>query len=155
MSLIDWIILTSTISFIVIYGVWKNERHKNLYGYIKGSNTTRWWTVGLSVMATQASAITFLSTPGQGFASGMSFVQNYLGQPIALIIVCLFYLNHQADTQLRERIKQLELEKEAMENASKPNSNSQTLTSTNNPTPPPPNLPNSVAGSEKQVQSLT
>lgn len=92
MSLIDWIILTSTISFIVIYGVWKNERHKNLYGYIKGSNTTRWWTVGLSVMATQASAITFLSTPGQAFHDGMGFVQFYFGLPFAMIIICVFFI---------------------------------------------------------------
>lgn len=92
MSLIDWIILTSTISFIVIYGVWKNERHKNLYGYIKGSNTARWWTVGLSVMATQASAITFLSTPGQAFHDGMGFVQFYFGLPFAMIIICVFFI---------------------------------------------------------------
>ena len=92
MSLIDWIILTSTISFIVIYGVWKNERHKNLYGYIRGSNTTRWWTVGLSVMATQASAITFLSTPGQAFHDGMGFVQFYFGLPFAMIIICVFFI---------------------------------------------------------------
>jgi len=92
MALIDWIILTSTISFIVIYGIWKNEKHKNLDGYIKGSNTTRWWTVGLSVMATQASAITFLSTPGQAFHDGMGFVQFYFGLPFAMIIICVFFI---------------------------------------------------------------
>ena len=92
MALIDWIILTSTISFIVIYGIWKNEKHKNLDGYIKGSNTTRWWTVGLSVMATQASAITFLSTPSQAFHDGMGFVQFYFGLPFAMIIICVFFI---------------------------------------------------------------
>ena len=92
MALLDWIILTSTISFIVIYGIWKNEKHKNLDGYIKGSNTTRWWTVGLSVMATQASAITFLSTPGQAFHDGMGFVQFYFGLPFAMIIICVFFI---------------------------------------------------------------
>ena len=92
MSLIDWIILTSTISFIVIYGIWKNGRHKNLDGYIKGSSTARWWTVGLSVMATQASAITFLSTPGQAFHDGMGFVQFYFGLPFAMIIICVFFI---------------------------------------------------------------
>ena len=92
MSAIDWIILTSTISFIVIYGIWNNKKHKNLNEYIKGSNTARWWTVGLSVMATQASAITFLSTPGQAFHDGMGFVQFYFGLPFAMIIICIFFV---------------------------------------------------------------
>ena len=92
MSAIDWIVLTSTISFIVIYGIWNNKKHKNLNEYIKGSNTARWWTVGLSVMATQASAITFLSTPGQAFHDGMGFVQFYFGLPFAMIIICIFFV---------------------------------------------------------------
>ena len=92
MSTIDWFILTSTISFIVIYGIWQNKKHKNLNEYIKGSNTARWWTVGLSVMATQASAITFLSTPGQAFHDGMGFVQFYFGLPFAMIIICIFFI---------------------------------------------------------------
>jgi len=92
MSGIDWIILSTTISFIVLYGIWKNKNHKNINEYLKGSNTSRWWTVGLSVMATQASAITFLSTPGQAFHDGMGFVQFYFGLPFAMIIICVFFI---------------------------------------------------------------
>ena len=77
---------------IAIYGVIKNYQNKNLKSYILGDNTVKWSTIGLSVMATQASAITFLSTPGQGYNEGMSFIQNYLGMPIALIIVSAFFL---------------------------------------------------------------
>ena len=75
MSHWDWIILTGTIGFIVIYGSWKNRTHKNIKQYLRGDNKATWWTVGLSVMATQASAITFLSTPGQAFHDGMGFIQ--------------------------------------------------------------------------------
>lgn len=92
MALIDWIILIATLAFIVGYGVWKNNSHKNIQEYLKGGNQARWWTVGLSVMATQASAITFLSTPGQAFNDGMGFVQFYFGLPIAMVIICLFFL---------------------------------------------------------------
>ena len=67
MEIIDWIILLGTLFFIVIFGIWKNNSHKNIQEYLKGGNKARWWTVGLSVMATQASAITFLSTPGQAY----------------------------------------------------------------------------------------
>lgn len=73
MATIDWIILICTLCFIVIYGVWKTRGSKNVKDYILGNNEARWWTVGLSVMATQASAITFLSTPGQAFHDGMGF----------------------------------------------------------------------------------
>ena len=90
METIDWIILLGTLSFIVIFGVWKNNSHKNIQEYLKGGNKARWWTVGLSVMATQASAITFLSTPGQAYHDGMGFVQFYFGLPIA-VIICLLY----------------------------------------------------------------
>ncbi len=92
MTQFDWIILISTLSFIVGYGIWKNNSHKNIQEYLKGGNEARWWTVGLSVMATQASAITFLSTPGQAFHDGMGFVQFYFGLPLAMIIICLFFL---------------------------------------------------------------
>lgn len=92
MILLDWIILVSTLSFIVLYGIWKNKNHKNIHDYIKGSNSSRWWTVGLSVMATQASAITFLSTPGQAFHDGMGFIQFYFGLPFAMIIICVFFI---------------------------------------------------------------
>ena len=92
METIDWIILLGTLSFIVIFGIWKNNSHKNIQEYLKGGNKARWWTVGLSVMATQASAITFLSTPGQAYHDGMGFVQFYFGLPFAMLINCLFFI---------------------------------------------------------------
>tara|TARA_B110000027_G_C16122151_1_gene303816 strand:- start:5767 stop:7422 length:1656 start_codon:yes stop_codon:yes gene_type:complete len=92
MQLLDWIVLGATLAFIVLYGVWKNNSHKNINEYLKGGNEARWWTVGLSVMATQASAITFLSTPGQAFHDGMGFVQFYFGLPFAMLIICLFFI---------------------------------------------------------------
>lgn len=88
MQQIDWIILVLTLLFIVIYGVWKTKGSKNVNDYILGNNETPWFTVGISVMATQASAITFLSTPGQSFNDGMGFVQFYFGLPIAMVIIC-------------------------------------------------------------------
>ena len=92
MESLDWIILITTLAFIVLYGVWKNNSHKNINEYLKGGNQARWWTVGLSVMATQASAITFLSTPGQAYNDGMGFVQFYFGLPFAMLLICLFFI---------------------------------------------------------------
>ncbi|WZL89494.1 sodium:solute symporter [Salinimicrobium sp. 3283s] len=92
MQTIDWIILAGTLAFIVIYGVYKTRGSKDVQDYIRGGNEARWWTVGLSVMATQASAITFLSTPGQAFHDGMGFVQFYFGLPIAMIIICMVFI---------------------------------------------------------------
>lgn len=92
MELIDWIVLAFTLIFIVVYGVYKTQGSKNVEDYIRGGNSSKWWTVGLSVMATQASAITFLSTTGQGFYSGMGFVQFYFGLPIAMVIICLVFI---------------------------------------------------------------
>ena len=92
MVLIDWVILSLTLIFIIVYGIWKNNSHKNIKDYIKGGNQASWFTVGLSVMATQASAITFLSTPGQAFNDGMGFLQFYFGLPFAMIIICVFFL---------------------------------------------------------------
>ena len=92
MSNLDFVILISTLLFISLYGVYKNYQHSSLKSYFLGGNKIKWGTIGLSVMATQATAITFLSTPGQGFASGMSFIQNYLGLPIALIVICIFFI---------------------------------------------------------------
>tara|TARA_B110001450_G_scaffold40628_1_gene36506 strand:+ start:300 stop:1943 length:1644 start_codon:yes stop_codon:yes gene_type:complete len=91
MQTIDWIILIGTLLFIVIYGVWKTRGQNTIKEYIKGGDG-KWWTIGLSVMATQASAITFLSTPGQAFHSGMGFVQFYFGLPIAMVIICLVFI---------------------------------------------------------------
>ena len=92
MLTIDWFLLIGTLLFIAFYGVWKNQDHSSIKSYIKGDNKARWWTVGLSVMATQASAITFLSTPGQAYNEGMGFVQFYFGLPFAMLIICLFFL---------------------------------------------------------------
>ncbi len=92
MSSIDWIILITTLLTIVLYGAWKTRKNKNLEGYLKGNNSENWATIGLSIMATQASAITFLSTPGQAYESGMGFVQFYFGLPIAMIIISVFIL---------------------------------------------------------------
>jgi len=92
MQVLDWIILSATLLFIVAYGALKTRGSKNVEEYILGSNETPWWTVGLSVMATQASAITFLSTPGQAFHDGMGFVQFYFGLPIAMVVICITFI---------------------------------------------------------------
>ena len=93
MQQIDWIILVITLLFIVIYGVWKTKGSTaNVKEYILGNNETPWWTVGLSVMATQASAITFLSTPGQAYHDGMGFVQFYFGLPIAMVVISMTFI---------------------------------------------------------------
>ena len=92
MSRIDWIILGGTLLFIVGYGVWKTRGSKDVDDYVLGGKRAKWWTIGLSVMATQASAITFLSTPGQAFHDGMGFVQFYFGLPLAMIIICMVFV---------------------------------------------------------------
>ena len=92
MQTLDWAVLVVTLIFIVFYGIWKNKNPKNINEYLKAGNQSRWWTVGLSVMATQASAITFLSTPGQAFNDGMGFIQFYFGLPFAMVIICLFFI---------------------------------------------------------------
>jgi len=92
LSTLDWIVLFGTLVFIVAYGTWKTRGSKTIDSYIRGGNEAKWWTVGLSVMATQASAITFLSTPGQAYADGMRFVQFYFGLPIAMVILCVTFI---------------------------------------------------------------
>ncbi|MDB6129798.1 MAG: Na+/solute symporter [Verrucomicrobiales bacterium] len=92
MTSLDYVVLVATMLGIAVYGIWKTRRHENLSGYLKGERTQGWATIGLSVMATQASAITFLSTPGQGYENGMGFVQNYFAMPIALIIIAAVFL---------------------------------------------------------------
>ncbi len=92
LSWIDWTVLAATLLTIVGYGTWVTRNNKTAQDYIKGGDTTRWWTIGLSVMATQASAITFLSTTGQAFSEGMGFVQFYFGLPIAMVIICLVFI---------------------------------------------------------------
>jgi Na+/proline symporter len=88
----DYFVLISTLLAIASYGLWSSRKKRNLHEYLKGSSDTPWITIGLSVMATQASAITFLSTPGQGYEDGLGFVQNYFGAPIALIIISVVFL---------------------------------------------------------------
>ncbi len=92
MGILDWIVLGSTLLFIVAYGVWKTKGSKNVDDYVLGGHDAKWWTIGLSVMATQASAITFLSTPGQAFHDGLGFVQFYFGLPLAMIFICLVFI---------------------------------------------------------------
>ncbi|WP_114751899.1 sodium:solute symporter [Pleomorphovibrio marinus] len=92
MSSLDWIILFGTLILIVGYGVYKTYGPKDMEKYLKGGNDMNWWTIGLSIMATQASAITFLSTPGQAYSDGMRFIQFYFGLPVAMIILSVFFL---------------------------------------------------------------
>ena len=92
MQQLDWIVLCVTLLFIVIYGVWRTKGSENVEDYILGNNQTPWYVVGLSVMATQASAITFLSTPGQAYHDGMGFVQFYFGLPIAMVVICVTFI---------------------------------------------------------------
>ena len=92
MHIIDWIILVAILALIAGYGVWKSKDIHNSKSFLVGDKNLKWWTIGLSVMATQASAITFLSTPGQAYAEGMGFAQFYFGLPIAMVILCIFVL---------------------------------------------------------------
>ena len=87
MNYVDWAVLFGTIIFIVLYGVWRTRGNKTVEGFLKGDNTMKWWMIGVSIMATQASAITFLSTPGQAIEDGMRFLQFYFGLPLAMIII--------------------------------------------------------------------
>tara|TARA_A100001011_G_scaffold148842_1_gene156985 strand:+ start:6155 stop:7828 length:1674 start_codon:yes stop_codon:yes gene_type:complete len=92
MESLDWFVLLSTLIIIVVYGTLKTTGAKTAREYIQAGNNAKWWTIGISVMATQASAITFLSTPGQAFNDGLGFVQFYFGIPIAVIIVCVIFI---------------------------------------------------------------
>jgi SSS family transporter len=89
---LDWAVLIGTIAFIVVYGAWKTRDVADMDGYFRGGNTLRWPTIGLSIMATQASAITFLSTPGQAYEDGMRFVQFYFGLPLAMIVISAVFV---------------------------------------------------------------
>ena len=116
MSTLDWIVLGASLVGIVLYGVWKGRGNRDLGGYFLADRTMRWHTITLSIMATQASAITFLSTPGQAFADGMRFVQFYFGLPLAMIVLAVTavpiyrklrvytayeYLEHRFDSKTR------------------------------------------------------
>ncbi len=87
MHLLDWLVLFGTIFFIVAYGSWKTRGAQSMEGYLKGDSSMKWWMIGISIMATQASAVTFLSTPGQAIEDGMRFIQFYFGLPLAMIII--------------------------------------------------------------------
>jgi SSS family solute:Na+ symporter len=92
MSTIDWVVLFGTLALIAIYGVYKTYGPKSLDSYLRGKNSMNWWSIGLSIMATQASAITFLSTPGQAYEDGMRFIQFYFGLPLAMIIISVVFI---------------------------------------------------------------
>jgi len=91
----DWVVLLGTLGFIVAYGIWRTRSDNDDNNYLRGGSRTRWWGVGLSVMATQASAVTFLSTPGQGYLDGMGFVQFYF---------CLLYTSPSPRDRTRSRM---------------------------------------------------
>ena len=92
MNHLDLVVLIGSMVAIAAYGTWHTRRHRNLNHYLRGDETVGWLTIGISVAATQASAITFISTPGQGYESGLDFVQNYFGMPLALIVVAVVFL---------------------------------------------------------------
>jgi len=92
MSSIDWIILIATLAGIIIYGIYKSSTTKNLDGYFLSNRSMPWYLVLLSIMGTQASAITFISAPGQAYTDGMRFVQYYFGLPLAMIVICIFFV---------------------------------------------------------------
>ncbi|RZK86622.1 MAG: sodium:solute symporter, partial [Pedobacter sp.] len=92
MSYIDWAVLLITILAIIVYGIYKSRGEQSMDAYLLGNQSMPWYTVCLSVMATQASAITFLSAPGLAYTSGMSFVQFYFGLPLAMIVLCVAFV---------------------------------------------------------------
>ena len=92
MSGIDWLVLTFTISSIVAYGIWKSRGAKNIEGFLLADKELPWYQVGLSVMATQASAITFIAAPGQAYSHGMGFIQLYFGLPLVMVVLCITFI---------------------------------------------------------------
>ena len=88
MRTVDWFVLLASLVGIVGYGLYKSKGAQTTEGYLLGGKTMRWWVIGLSIMATQASAITFIGTTGQGYSDGLRFVQFYFGLPIAMVIIC-------------------------------------------------------------------
>lgn len=92
MSIIDWLVLCVTLLGIILYGIWKSRGAKNIETYLLADRKLPWYHVGLSVMATQASAITFLSAPGQAYSDGMRFIQFYFGLPLAMVVLCITFI---------------------------------------------------------------
>jgi SSS family transporter len=105
---IDWVVLGGTLAFIAIYGFWKSRQVKDVEAYVRGDLSLRWPTIGLSIMATQASAITFLSTPGQAYEDGMRFVQFYFGLPLAMIVISAIFVPAYARLKVRTAYEFLE-----------------------------------------------
>src|SRR5688572_19344784 len=92
MSIPDWIVLSITLFSIILYGMWKSRGTRNIDGYLLADKELPWYHVGLSVMATQASAITFLSAPGQAYSDGLRFIQFYFGLPLAMVVLCITFI---------------------------------------------------------------
>ena len=92
MSQLDWIVLIVTLLAIITYGLYKSRTTRNLDGYFLSNRSMPWGLVLLSIMGTQASAITFLSAPGQAYTDGMRFVQYYFGIPLAMVVICIFFV---------------------------------------------------------------
>lgn len=92
MSSLDWIVLIVTLLSVIAFGIYKSKTEKSLDGYFKGNNSMSWWLILLSIMGTQASAITFLSAPGQAYTDGMRFVQYYFGLPLAMVVLCITFV---------------------------------------------------------------
>ena len=92
MSVLDWIVLSATLAVIILYGVWKSRGQKNIHGYFLGNQSMPWYIVLLSIIGTQASAITFISAPGQAYTDGMRFVQYYFGLPLAMVVLCITFV---------------------------------------------------------------
>jgi solute:Na+ symporter, SSS family len=88
----DWIILLTTLVLIIMYGLYRSRASKNLDGYFRSNRQLPWYMVLLSIMGTQASAITFLAGPGQAYTDGMRFVQYYFGIPLAMIVICITFV---------------------------------------------------------------
>ncbi|MBK9061046.1 MAG: sodium:solute symporter [Flavobacteriales bacterium] len=92
MSALDWIVLVGTLVFIAGYGTWRTRNEHSREDYLRAGNNSRWWAVGFGVVATQLSAVTFLSTPGQGYLDGMRFIQFYFGLPLAMVVICVVFI---------------------------------------------------------------
>jgi Na+/proline symporter len=92
MSIIDWIVLIATLLIIILYGLWKSKGQSDLNSYFLSNQSMPWYIVLFSIMGTQASAITFLSAPGQAYTDGMRFVQYYFGLPLAMIVLCISFV---------------------------------------------------------------
>jgi len=92
MSYADWIVLIVTLVGVILFGIYKSKTEKTLDGYFKGNNSMSWFLILLSIMGTQASAITFLSAPGQAYTDGMRFVQYYFGLPLAMVVLCITFV---------------------------------------------------------------